>query len=710
MEDLPLRFSFQVKTWSQELGELTMPLGLTSPHFQLHGQRMPRSTLSYVTVSGIITTLLGEVFKEATVDVPVAEPNRTDSVSYLTEQVEDDMEHAAMMHDWYSFLDLAILAGNELIGQSAHEHKVYRQWHNASAPVNLSSLYAGLLPSDGGLAGLGFRSKHGRTTQHASTRPAHPSREEDLGGAHQELWEEDDLGATHQRWRSREEDLGAAHVELGGGQQRRLLAVPESLIEGLQLRLLGRLIAYSSRMLPQATPILLSKMSLALRLLTSDPTESTTKIQRGVLEAARQTARRGESTLPPGLAQVDYDNLALTLSQVHDMMMYDTESWDQADNTLHMRISLIDHAMTLVGASAVATGKTAKLLDNAPIAFSTRNLFSAAWRVSSGMLQPVLRAFWQGVSVEMRLNNTGILRPNSTRWDVKKSSDASAAAGPEDAGSEQAGAAQQQARRRQGRRLMQAATPGENEGTGGAGAGGDGEAGTAGGMEELELEREGDSRVVVHLYAQPPRPQGAFPYWAPVMDDSLLSSVYLVRITEGRWSSLSAKTLPTLELSFDERTATEEALVPVNNESSLYYRCHQYMPVFNTTNDAAPDGVPPRTWEDRQCVTTYPEARGQPLTCTCTLPDLRDQHDTVWGFEPAMPWTMVALRKSAPRCYPDDEFFKAQKENRAPVEVCAPASKRSCRTRTLTRFLCTGRNAPTPHATTRNPPPLPPPP
>ena len=51
--------------------------------------------------------------------------------------------------------------------------------------------------------------------------------------------------------------------------------------------------------------------------------------------------------------------------------------------------------------------------------------------------------------------------------------------------------------------------------------------------------------------------------------------VYMVRITEGRWSSLAAKTIPTLEVAFDATTAAAEAMVPVNNESVLYYRCHQ---------------------------------------------------------------------------------------------------------------------------------------
>jgi hypothetical protein len=79
------------------LGEHIKPLGVRSPHFQALGQRMPRSTTGYVTVYGIITTLLGDVFKEETMDVPVVAPNRSDSVEFLTEEVENEMDHAAMM-------------------------------------------------------------------------------------------------------------------------------------------------------------------------------------------------------------------------------------------------------------------------------------------------------------------------------------------------------------------------------------------------------------------------------------------------------------------------------------------------------------------------------------------------------------------------------------------------------------------------------------
>jgi hypothetical protein len=64
---------------------------------------------------------------------------------------------------------------------------------------------------------------------------------------------------------------------------------------------------------------------------------------------------------------------------------------------------------------------------------------------------------------------------------------------------------------------------------------------------------------------------------------SLHSSVLLVRIMEGRWSALSGKELVTVEVAFDTNTATAEARAVVTNETSLYYRCHQMMPVFNQT-------------------------------------------------------------------------------------------------------------------------------
>ena len=530
-----------------------------------------------------------------------------------------------MLQDWYSFLDLAILAGEELIGQNRYEATIYRQFHNASV-ANLSSLYAGDFPSGGGLSGLGFRryrvggdAKRHAPDPHTGVLPS----EEDVRG-----------------WTGRED--GGAHE---GG--RRLLAVPESLVEGMQLRLLQRLLLYADLILPQATPVTLSKMALALRLLTDNPAESTTGAQRRSLQVVQATAHRAQGTLPPGMAQRDYDNLVRAISNVHDMMMYAPATWDVADNTLQMRISLIDHALTFVGATAVATGDTAKLFDNAPVHFSTRNFFSAAWRILSGTAQPVLRAFWAGVSTEIRLNDTGLVRPNTTRTFFQRTAQNEEAA---DEGEQEEVDGQ--------RRLLQAGAPE-------AAAGSEVQTPAA---KELDLDRQGNSRVIVHLYAQPPRARGAFPYWTPQTDENLLSSVYMVRITEGRWSSLAAKTIPTLEVAFDATTAEEEALVPVNNESSLYYRCHQYMPVFNATDKSAPDGMPPRTWEDRQCVTTYPVAEGEALTCTCTLPDMRDQHDDVFGFEEPVPWTMVAIRKSAPRCYSDEEFLDAQADKRRPVE------------------------------------------
>jgi hypothetical protein len=69
-------------------------------------------------------------------------------------------------------------------------------------------------------------------------------------------------------------------------------------------------------------------------------------------------------------------------------------------------------------------------------------------------------------------------------------------------------------------------------------------------------------------------------------------------------SSSSSSYDITVSLAFGPDTATREALAVVNNETSLYYRCHQMMPVFNQTFGVGQ--IAPTTWEDRQCVTRYP--------------------------------------------------------------------------------------------------------
>jgi len=258
----------------------------------------------------------------------------------------------------------------------------------------------------------------------------------------------------------------------------------------------------------------------------------------------------------------------------------------------------------------------------------------------------VMRAFWKGVATQIIIESTGVKRANYTRpaqvADVVAEDDVLV-----------------DARRSLRQQDDNSAAPAPSRAT-------------APTESDINVDRDGDSRVVAHLYAQPPRPSSGYPYWKERHDENLLSSVYVLRITEGYWSSLSARELVEVEITFDANTALDEALVPVGNTTSLYYRCHQKMPVFNTSEQSAPT-----VWEDRQCRTSYPTQPGQPLTCTCTLPSMRDQNDRVEGFPDVMPWYMIAIRKTEGQCFSDEEYQLARSQGRLPVE-CSGSTRGQC--------------------------------
>ena len=122
-EELPLYFRFQVRTLAAGARELVQSLGRQSRDFEVSRVLFPRSLLPYVTAEAIIIGGGTDVYETARVQVQVVPPNRTDSIEYLAQKAGADIDRAAMLQDWYSFLDIAILTGTELLEQMGFENE-----------------------------------------------------------------------------------------------------------------------------------------------------------------------------------------------------------------------------------------------------------------------------------------------------------------------------------------------------------------------------------------------------------------------------------------------------------------------------------------------------------------------------------------------------------------------------------------------------------
>ena len=600
--DLPLKFSFGVIT-SLEGGQDEFSLGPLSQNFQVTRQKMPRSIEQFVTAKATIYTSGGGVYKEAFTKIPVEQPNRTDTLGAFLGNAEEELNNLAMMQNWGALLDLGVAASSELANQVAFEWEIYEIWGNRS-DANFTRLYAGL-PNEEWMEAVGGR----RLAGDGAGPPVFRS-----VAAEARHVSQDDVGDWTQTSR------GSV-----GMPRRRLLAAPSSLVAGLQLQFLRLLVNTLKDKISSLTAGMLTNLAKSLRLLTTDKTESEAELMYDVIDVIGNIGRRAALGGPYSLRMQAFDDCVQTLSNVHVMMHYHRGEWDHASRPLSKRIIRLEHGLTQVMTSAVTQGPDAKPINGAPALFSKEALHTAAWRVSADIIsKPLeLRAFWQGVSVEIFVEATGVKRPNRT----KTLSEEEEAAAEEGDGLRRDGVHDGLEELQHTRRLLQEQAGTEsNDGS---------EASVA---VERDWTRQGDSRVVMNLYAQPPRTEGLFPYWTPAMDDKLRSSVYAMRITEGAWSSLAADEFVTITLAFDASTAQAEVLTSVTNETNVAWRCFQYMPIFNSTGEK-PE-LEPRMWEDRACITRYPPLDSPPntLTCVCTLPDIRQQNDFVEGFPEEMPW------------------------------------------------------------------------
>jgi hypothetical protein len=281
-EELPLYFRFQVRTLAAGARELVQSLGRQSRDFEVSRVLFPRSLLPYVTAEAIIIGGGTDVYETARVQVQVVPPNRTDSIEYLAQKAGADIDRAAMLQDWYSFLDIAILTGTELLEQMDFENEQFREYGNLST-ANFSRLYRGLSNSEY-MSGGGLRRQ--QTAPQVAHEPGfHEPRDverrlQGLLAANKSLIQTEQLGQQ-------------VRGEQGRGRQRRLLVAKESLIAGMQMTMLGKVVRYAPNVVGGgSTRVLLAKLALAMELLTQDVTQSTPEMHRDLVNVVRQTVTR----------------------------------------------------------------------------------------------------------------------------------------------------------------------------------------------------------------------------------------------------------------------------------------------------------------------------------------------------------------------------------------------------------------------------------
>ena len=100
-----------MRTLAAGAGELVQSLCRQSRHFEVSRVLFPRSLLPYVTAEAVIIGGVTDVCQTARVQVQVVPPNRTDSIKYLSEKAEADIERAAMLQDWYVVCILLLTTG-----------------------------------------------------------------------------------------------------------------------------------------------------------------------------------------------------------------------------------------------------------------------------------------------------------------------------------------------------------------------------------------------------------------------------------------------------------------------------------------------------------------------------------------------------------------------------------------------------------------------